>query len=322
MNQPGDTLYQGGAPDANEPRGNGTGPSGRVRGTLVADAPLAKLVWFKSGGKADWLFEPADMEDLIAFLSALEPGTPVMALGLGSNLIIRDGGVPGVVIRLGKPFATVEVKRDCVIECGGGAPGILVASQARDAGIAGLEFLRGIPGTVGGFVRMNGGAYGREVADVLIDCDVVLADGQSINLPVEDLEYSYRHSRLPEGAIVVSARFRGRPGDPAAIGAEMDRIAEAREQSQPLRTKTGGSTFKNPIKDANGPKAWQLVDQAGCRGLRMGGAQVSEKHCNFLINCGDATSADIEGLGEEVRRRVSEKTGVALEWEIQRVGRP
>jgi UDP-N-acetylmuramate dehydrogenase len=292
-------------------------PAG-VRGQLTKDAPLAKLVWFKSGGAADWLFEPADLEDLTSFLSRLDRATPVMALGLGSNLIIRDGGVPGVVVRLGKAFSSVEVKRDCVIECGGGAPGILVASAARDAGIAGLEFLRGIPGTVGGFVRMNGGAYGREVADILVDCDVVLPGGECVNIPVCDLDYSYRHSRLPDGAIVVAARFRGEPGDPAAIGAEMDRIAAEREQSQPLRTRTGGSTFKNP----EGRKAWQLVDEAGCRGLTMGGAQVSEKHCNFLINTGKATSADIEGLGEEVRRRVSAATGVPLEWEIKRVGRP
>ena len=289
-----------------------------VRGDLKKDAPLAKLVWFKSGGAADWLFEPADLPDLRAFLAQLEPGTPVMALGLGSNLIIRDGGVPGVVVRLGKAFSTVEVKRDCVIECGGGAPGILVSSTARDAGIGGLEFLRGIPGTVGGFVRMNGGAYGREVADILVDCDVVMPNGALLTLPVGDLDYSYRHSRLTDGAIVVAARFKGEPGDPAAIGAEMDRIAEARETSQPLRTKTGGSTFKNPP----GTSAWKLVDEAGCRGLTMGGAQVSEKHTNFLINTGNATSADIEGLGEEVRRRVSEKTGVSLEWEIKRVGRP
>ncbi len=246
-----------------------------------------------------------------------------MALGLGSNLIIRDGGVPGVVVRLGKAFSSVEVKRDLVIECGGGAPGILVASAARDAGIAGLEFLRGIPGTVGGFVRMNGGAYGREVADILIDCDVVLADGNCVNIPVSDLDYSYRHSRLPDGAIVVAARFKGVPGDPKVIGAEMDRIAAERENSQPLRTKTGGSTFKNPPPEkSGGRKAWQLVDAAGCRGLTMGGAQVSEKHCNFLINTGEASSSDIELLGEEVRRRVSQATGVALEWEIKRVGRP
>ena len=248
--------------------------------------------------------------------AAGSPGTR-RSLGLGSNLIVRDGGVPGVVVRLGKPFATVEVRRDCVLECGGGASGILVSSTARDAGIAGLEFLRGIPGTVGGFVRMNGGAYGREVADILIDCDVVMPDGNVITLPAADLGYTYRHSKLPEGAIVVAARFRGTPGDPKEIGAEMDRIAAAREESQPLRSKTGGSTFKNPLGD----KAWRLVDAAGCRGLKLGGAQVSEKHANFLINTGDATSADIEGLGEEVRRRVAESQGVSLEWEIERVGR-
>ncbi|WP_422723168.1 UDP-N-acetylmuramate dehydrogenase [Erythrobacter alti] len=318
MIQPNDQMHAQPAPGSHEePVGGGSVPTG-VRGDLKKDAPLAKLVWFKSGGAADWLFEPADLEDLTTFLSGLEPGTPVMALGLGSNLIIRDGGVPGVVVRLGKPFSSVEVKREHVVECGGGAPGILVASKARDAGIAGMEFLRGIPGTVGGFVRMNGGAYGREVADILVDCDVVMPDGNCVTIPVSDLDYSYRHSRLTEGAIVVAARFKGEPGDPEAIGAEMDRIAEERENSQPLRTKTGGSTFKNP----EGRKAWQLVDEAGCRGLSMGGAQVSEKHTNFLINKDEATSSDIEGLGEEVRRRVAEKTGVALEWEIKRVGRP
>ena len=288
-----------------------------LRGKLTANAPLAKLVWFKTGGKADWLFEPEDLEDLKLFLERLGGDLPVMALGLGSNMIVRDGGVPGVVIKLGKPFADVAIDGRTVT-CGGGAHGILVASAARDAGVAGLEFMRGIPGTVGGFVRMNGGAYGREVSDCLIDCEVILPGGELVTLPAEDLQYTYRHSALPEGAVVVSARFQGTPGDPAEIGAEMDRIAEARENSQPLRTKTGGSTFKNP----EGMKAWELVDKAGCRGLTMGGAQVSEKHTNFLINTGDATSADIEGLGEEVRRRVYENSGVMLEWEIQRVGRP
>ena len=289
-----------------------------IRGTLTAHAPLAKLVWFKAGGEADWLFEPADVDDLTEFLIKLGSKLPVMALGLGSNLIVRDGGVPGVVVRLGKAFAKVADIGDHVLECGGGASGILVSSTARDAGIAGLEFLRGIPGTVGGFVRMNGGAYGREVADVLIDCDVILPGGRLVRLPKMDLRYSYRHSELPESAVVVSARFQGTPGDPAEIGAEMDRIAQAREESQPLRTKTGGSTFKNP----EGDKAWRLVDAAGCRGMTRGGAQVSEKHTNFLINTGDATSADIEGLGEDVRRKVYADSGVMLEWEIQRVGRP
>jgi UDP-N-acetylmuramate dehydrogenase len=290
----------------------------KVRGKLTPNAPLAKLVWFKTGGNADWLFEPADIDDLRDFLSALDRAMPVMALGLGSNMIVRDGGVEGVVVRLGKAFSGVKVLDDHQLECGGGASGILVSSTARDAGIAGLEFLRGIPGTVGGFVRMNGGAYGREVADILIDCEVMFPCGKLSRVPVEELAYSYRHSELASGAIVVSARFQGTPGDPAAIGAEMERIAKAREESQPLRTKTGGSTFKNPV----GHKAWELVDAAGCRGLTMGGAQVSEKHTNFLINTGDATSGDIEALGEEVRRRVRENSGVELQWEIQRVGRP
>lgn len=292
-------------------------PIDGIRGKITAGAPLAKLVWFKAGGAADWLFEPADLDDLKDFLGRLGGQLPVMALGLGSNMIVRDGGVTGVVIRLGKPFSKAQVLADHIVTCGGGASGILVSSTARDAGVAGLEFLRGIPGTVGGFVRMNGGAYGREVADILIDCDVIMPDGGHITLPAADLQYSYRHSALPDGAVVIGARFQGVPGDPVAIGAEMDRIAEARENSQPLRTKTGGSTFKNP----DGQKAWQLVDQAGCRGLMLGGAQVSEKHTNFMINTGDATSADIEGLGEEVRRRVYAHSGVELEWEIQRVGR-
>lgn len=290
----------------------------KVAGKLTPDAPLAPLVWFKSGGTADWLFEPKDVADLQAFLRDLDPGVPVMALGLGSNMIVRDGGVPGVVVRLGKAFAKVEAVDAVTLNCGGGASGILVSSMARDAGIAGMEFLRSIPGTVGGFVRMNGGAYGGEVKDILVDCDVVLRSGELVTLPVEALHYTYRHSELPEGVIVAAARFRGRPGEPQAIQAEMDRISASREASQPLRSKTGGSTFKNP----DGHKAWELVDKAGCRGLAMGGAQVSEKHTNFLINTGNATSADIEALGEEVRRRVKETQGVELEWEIQRVGRP
>jgi len=289
-----------------------------VRGKLTAQAPLAPLVWFKSGGPADWLFEPKDADDLAAFLAALDPAVPVMALGLGSNLIVRDGGVPGVVIRLGKAFARVEPVDTTTLRCGGGASGILVSSSARDAGIGGLEFLRSIPGTVGGFVRMNGGAYGREVKDVLVEADVVLRSGERVTLPLAALGFTYRHSDLPEGAVVVSATFRGHPADPQAVQAEMDRISAAREASQPLRSKTGGSTFKNPL----GEKAWALVDGAGCRGLMVGGAQVSEKHTNFLINTGAATSAEIEALGEEVRRRVKAQSGVTLEWEIRRVGRP
>ncbi|PNU01898.1 UDP-N-acetylmuramate dehydrogenase [Novosphingobium guangzhouense] len=287
-----------------------------VRGKLTANAPLAPLVWFKAGGHAQWLFEPKDLADLQDFLRALDPAVPLMALGLGSNMIVRDGGVPGVVIRLGKAFAKVTKVDDVTLDCGGGASGILVSSTARDAGIAGVEFLRSIPGTVGGFVRMNGGAYGGEVKDILVDCDVVLRSGELVTFGNADLGYTYRHSELPEGAVVVSARFKGRSGESAAIQAEMDRISAAREASQPLRSKTGGSTFKNP----EGHAAWKLVDEAGCRGLALGGAQVSEKHTNFLLNTGDATSEDIENLGDEVRRRVKDKSGVDLEWEIQRVG--
>jgi UDP-N-acetylmuramate dehydrogenase len=290
----------------------------KVRGRLTPNAPLAPLVWFKSGGKAEWLFEPADVDDLTGFLSELDPHVPVMALGLGSNLIVRDGGVPGIVVRLGKAFAGIDRLDETTLRCGGGASGILVSSTARDAGIAGLEFLRGIPGTVGGFVRMNGGAYGREVSDILVSARLVLRSGAVVEWPLDQLGYTYRHSEVPDGAVVVEAVLRGTPGDPEAIGAEMDAIARAREESQPLRSRTGGSTFKNPP----GHKAWALVDAAGCRGLTMGGAQVSEKHCNFLLNLGSATSAEIEALGEEVRSRVEAKTHINLEWEIQRVGTP
>jgi len=287
-----------------------------VRGRLTPHAPLAPLVWFKSGGAAEWLFEPKDVDDLSAFLADLDPAVPVMALGLGSNMIVRDGGVPGVVVRLGKAFAKVDVLDATTLRCGGGASGILVSSIARDAGIGGVEFLRSIPGTVGGFVRMNGGAYGREVKDILVECDVVLRSGERRTLPLDALGYTYRHSELPEGAVVVSATFCGHPAEPAAIQAEMDRIAASREATQPLRSKTGGSTFKNPP----GTKAWKEIDEAGCRGLRVGDAQVSEKHCNFLLNLGKATSAEIEALGEDVRARVKAHSGIELEWEIQRVG--
>jgi UDP-N-acetylmuramate dehydrogenase len=288
----------------------------RVRGRLTPQAPLAPLVWFKAGGRAEYLFEPKDVEDLSDFLAGLDPQVPVMGLGLGSNLIVRDGGVPGVVVRLGKAFAKVERVDETSLRCGGGASGILVSSTARDAGISGLEFLRSIPGTVGGFVRMNGGAYGRETCEILVECDVILRSGERRTLSRSDLGYSYRHSELPDQAIVVSALFEGHPADPEAVQAEMDRIAASREESQPLRSRTGGSTFKNP----DGHKAWALIDAAGCRGMTLGGAQVSEKHCNFLLNLGSAMSADIEALGEEVRRRVQAKTNITLEWEIQRIG--
>ena len=288
----------------------------RLHGAAERNGALADFIWFRTGGPADWLVKPRDVDDLSAFLGELDPSVPVMPVGVGSNLIVRDGGVPGVVVRLPKGFAKVSIEPGDRVRSGGGAMGITVASKARDAGIAGLEFMRGIPGTAGGAVRMNAGAYGREVCDILIEATLVLRDGRVETWPAERLGYTYRHSEVPEGAVIVEALFEGRPGDPAAIGAEMDRIAEEREASQPLRSRTGGSTFKNPP----GTKAWKLIDAAGCRGLRIGDAQVSEKHCNFLLNLGGATAADIEALGEEVRRRVKEHSGVMLEWEIQRVG--
>lgn len=288
-----------------------------VRGEMVPDGSLADFIWFRCGGPADVLFRPADLADLVEFLKACPADVPVLPVGVGSNLLVRDGGVEGVVVRLSKAFAHVSIEPGNRVRAGAAAMGITAASAARDAGIGGMEFLRGIPGTIGGAVRMNAGAYGREAADILVECTVVHRDGRVETLPAAALNYTYRHSELPEGAIVVEALFEGVPGDPKEIGAEMGRIAAEREASQPLRSRTGGSTFKNP----DGHKAWQLVDAAGCRGRTRGGAQVSEKHCNFLLNTGGATSADLEDLGEEVRARVKESSGVVLQWEIQRIGR-
>jgi UDP-N-acetylmuramate dehydrogenase len=288
----------------------------RLAGEVEQGGSLADFIWFRTGGPAEWLVKPKDAEDLARFLASLDPDVPVLPVGVGSNLIVRDGGVPGVVVRLPKAMAHVHVEPGNRIRAGGGAMGISVAAKARDAHVAGLEFLRGIPGTAGGAVRMNAGAYGREVADVLVEATLVLRDGRIETWPRERFGYTYRHSDVPGGAVVVEALFEGVPGERSAIAAEMDRIAAEREASQPLRSRTGGSTFKNPP----GNKAWKLIDEAGCRGLTIGDAQVSEKHCNFLLNLGKARAADIEALGEEVRRRVKEKTGVLLEWEIQRVG--
>ena len=287
-----------------------------LQGTIEPGGSLADFIWFRTGGPAQWLVRPRDEADLAQFLGQLDESVPVMPIGVGSNMIVRDGGVDGVVVRLPKSFAKVSIEPGNRVRAGGAAMGITVASAARDAGIAGLEFLRGIPGTAGGAVRMNAGAYGREVKDVLVEARLVLRDGNIETWSLQKLGYSYRHSEVPEGAVVVEAVFQGVPGDRAAIGAEMDRIAAEREASQPLRSRTGGSTFKNPP----GHKAWALIDAAGCRGLTVGDAQVSEKHCNFLLNLGNATSAEIEDLGEEVRRRVMEKTNILLEWEIQRIG--
>jgi UDP-N-acetylmuramate dehydrogenase len=287
-----------------------------LQGTVEPGGSLADFIWFRTGGPAEWLVKPKDEADLSRFLSELDPGVAVTPIGVGSNLIVRDGGVDGVVVRLPKSFAKVTIEPGNRVRAGGGAMGITVASAARDAGIAGLEFLRGIPGTAGGAVRMNAGAYGREVKDILVEARLVLRDGTIETWPADKLGYTYRHSDVPAGAVVVEALFEGAPGDPQTIGAEMDRIAAEREASQPLRSRTGGSTFKNPP----GHKAWALIDAAGCRGLTVGDAQVSEKHCNFLLNLGNASSAEIEDLGEEVRRRVMEKCNVLLEWEIQRIG--
>jgi len=287
-----------------------------LRGTAEHQGSLAEFIWFRTGGPAEWLVRPDSIEDLASFMAGLDLDTPVLPVGVGSNLIVRDGGVPGVVVRLPKAMAKVTVEPGNRVRAGAGAMGITVASAARDAGIAGLEFLRGIPGTVGGAAKMNAGAYGCDTSDILVEVTVVTRDGAIETWPAAKLGYTYRHSDLPAGAVVVEALFEGVPGDAAAIAAEMDRIAAEREASQPLRSRTGGSTFKNP----EGDKAWRLIDAAGCRGLRRGDAQVSEKHCNFLLNLGDATSADIEALGEEVRARVKAQSGVMLEWEIQRVG--
>lgn len=288
-----------------------------IRGKLTSAAPLAKHVWFKSGGNADWLFEPADLDDLKSFLGQLDAQMPVMALGVGSNMIIRDGGVPGVVIKLGQPFTNIEITGETTLRAGAAAPVSMVARRAAKAGIDGLSFFTGIPGSVGGVTRMNGGCYGRETCQVLVDCDVILPNGELVTLTNSDLQYSYRHSALPDGAVVVEVRFEGFPGDPDVIKAEMTRISTERKGSQPIGSMTGGSTFKNP----EGHSSWKLIDAAGLRGFRNGGAQVSEKHCNFLINTGNATSTDIEGLGEIVREKVFAHSGVQLEWEIKRVGR-
>ena len=287
-----------------------------LRGTLQADAPTAPLSWFRTGGPAEVLFTPADEADLATFLAGCPAEVPILVVGLGSNLLIRDCGLRGVVIRLGKGFAAVAVEDGCRVRAGAGAPDVKVARAAAEAGIDGLTFLRGIPGAIGGALRMNGGAYGGETADVLVQARALDRQGRAHVLSREEMGFTYRHCGAPDDVIFTEALFEGRPGDPETILAAMNAITEARSASQPVNTRTGGSTFKNPP----GRKAWELVDQAGCRGLRIGDAQVSELHCNFLINHGGATASDIEALGEEVRRRVRETSGVALEWEIKRVG--
>jgi len=287
-----------------------------VRGSLTYGAPLEDLVWFRAGGPAEVLFRPADAEDLAAFLAAKPADLRVSVIGVGSNLLVRDGGIPGAVVRLSSAFGKVQTD-GLRVRAGAAALDGAVARAAADAGIAGLEFLRGVPGTIGGALRMNAGCYGSEIKDVFIEATAIDAKGNKIKLSSADMGFEYRKARgAGEGLIFVEAVLEGRKDDPFAIRARMDELSANREAAQPIKSKTGGSTFKNPP----GRKAWQLIDEAGCRGLKIGGAQVSEKHTNFLINTGDATAADLEALGEEVRKRVKEKSGITLEWEIKRVG--
>jgi UDP-N-acetylmuramate dehydrogenase len=287
-----------------------------LRGRLLPNEPLAPLTWFRVGGPAQVLFMPEDEADLAYLLAHLPADIPVTVIGLGSNLIVRDGGVAGVVIRLGRGFGEIKVEADHRIRSGTAVPDVKVARAAQEAGIAGLSFFRGIPGAIGGALRMNGGAYGGETKDALIEARGVDRAGRVQVFSNADMHYTYRHCGAPDDVIFTEALFQGRPGDPVVIAAEMDKITESREATQPIKSRTGGSTFKNPP----GHKAWQLVDAAGCRGFKVGDAQVSEMHCNFLINLGSATATDIETLGETVRNRVKDNSGVELDWEIKRIG--
>lgn len=289
----------------------------QVRGRLRENVTLANRCWFQVGGPADWLFIPEDTDDLERFLQLRPRELPMFILGVGSNLLVRDGGIEGVVVRLGRGFAQMQAEEGHRIRVGAAALDLNVAQLAMEHGIGGLEFLSGIPGTIGGALFMNAGAYGREIKDVLVEATAIDPDGQRHRLMPEQLGFSYRHSSLPEGWVFTEAVLQGEPAAKEDIAAQMQKISDDRSASQPIKARTGGSTFTNPP----GHKAWQLVDAAGCRGLMIGGAQVSEKHTNFLLNTGDATAADLEALGEEVRRRVKESSGIELHWEIKRVGR-
>jgi UDP-N-acetylmuramate dehydrogenase len=289
-----------------------------LRGKLKAGVVLADLTWFRVGGPAELLYSPADEADLAYFMANAAPEIPVTIIGLGSNLLVRDGGIGGVVIRLGKGFGDIRIEAGSRLRAGAAVPDVKVARAAADAGIAGLSFYRGIPGCVGGALRMNGGAHGRETKEVVVEVRAVDRQGRVHVLPVAELHYAYRHCGVPEDLIFTEALFQGEPGEPERILAEMDDIVAYREQAQPIKSRTGGSTFKNP----EGHKAWQLIDAAGCRGLSVCDAQVSEMHCNFLVNEGKATAADLEQLGETVRARVKASSGVELEWEIKRLGVP
>lgn len=286
-----------------------------LRGSLEANAPLASLTWFRVGGPAQALFQPADADDLALLLSVLPADLPVTVIGLGSNLIVRDGGVPGLVVRLGKGFNEITVE-GARITAGAGAADVKVARAAADAGLDGFAFLRGIPGAIGGALRMNAGAYGGEMKDVLVSAEAVTRAGEKLCLSAAEMDFTYRHCGAPDDLIFTGAVMEGRPGDRADIAAQMARITESREATQPIKSRTGGSTFKNPP----GTSAWKLVDAAGLRGFTLGRAQVSELHTNFLVNLGGASAAEIEALGEEVRQRVAAACGVTLEWEIKRIG--
>jgi UDP-N-acetylmuramate dehydrogenase len=287
-----------------------------VRGSVTYGAPLKDLVWFRAGGPAEILFRPADAEDLAAFLAARPLDLRVSVIGVGSNLLVRDGGIPGAVVRLSSAFGKVSTD-GLRVRAGAAALDGAVARAAADAGIAGLEFLRGVPGTIGGALKMNAGCYGREIKDIFVEATAIDGQGNMVTLTAADMAFEYRKAKgVGEDLIFVEAVFEGTRDEPAAIKSRMEELSANREASQPIKSRTGGSTFKNPP----GHKAWRLVDEAGCRGLMVGAAQVSEKHTNFLINTGDATAAELEALGEEVRRRVQEKSGVVLEWEIKRVG--
>ena len=287
-----------------------------VRGRIVENANLARLSWFRTGGPAEILFEPADEDDLIKFLRHVPGSIPITLIGVGSNLLVRDGGVDGIVIRLGRAFAQTRVRGN-ILKAGAAAMDMHVAKAAQREGASGLEFLIGVPGTVGGALCMNAGAYGREIKDVLEHAHAVDRYGHPYEFRPSDFEFGYRSCAIDPGMIFLNASFHVQNDDPAAIQQRMDEISSARQESQPIGSRTGGSTFKNP----EGQKAWELIDAAGCRGLRIGDAQVSEKHCNFMINLGNATATDLEKLGEEVRARVLASTGVELEWEIRRIGK-
>ena len=298
-----------------------------VRGSLTRDRALSDLTWLRVGGPADWLFQPADEADLAGFMRDLDPRMPVFPMGVGSNLIVRDGGIAGVVIRLGRGFNGIEIDGDRVI-AGAAALDAHVARRAGEAGLD-LTFLRTIPGSIGGAVRLNAGCYGTYMADRLEEVRVVLRSGAVQDLPVERLGLAYRQSALPEDAVITRATFRAPRGDPAALAARMDEQLARRDATQPVRDRSAGSTFRNPAgfsstglpDDTHEMKAWSLIEAAGLRGLRRGDAQMSPKHANFLVNLGQATAEDLEELGEDVRNRVFLHSGIALEWEIIRIGR-